>query len=612
MTNDEEHLVAMDIPINERDTQYPLPMQGSYVDDDDMGFYKYKTFKDKHELISLLKLASVKKYQRFKPVKNSKDVYCVRCVDPADVIGPYIHQRFLNGKGPSTKEIRNITQDEIGCKISYWKSWKASEIAKAIIRGTPAHSYTVLDAYNYMLRTVNEGSKTSLKIDDKERFKYFFVSYRSWIRGFVHMRKVLAVDRTFLRGLYEEVLLSVVAQDTKNHIFHVSFCVVDKECDASYEYFFEKLLDIVPNTTELCIIFYRHPSIRKMVSKIYSEAHHGCCTRHLAENARNEFHCMDFLGHFYHATKAYRRDVFNDHFEEIRYINAEIADYLENVGFHKWSRAYFPGNRSTIIIAVVGTTATVVPTTAAVVGQLETVVPATDCWKPAVVCIQILKNFGFYISEREFPITALFDAISRRWSEIFHEWRMSYVNLTTIFVPSAENKIMTNKNLGNKLLVHRIDEDMFTITWESGVSMVDPRRKTCSCRESDLDKIPYSHAMAALRSKFGDEYGNMIYEYSSSYYKVESYVLAYVDPIFPVPAEEFWNAPPEILPRRVPPPEKKTKWGRKQMKRVPGVAAEISKKNFKNCSLCRRFGHKKTTCPTKRDGDVGTSRGIGS
>ncbi|XP_059294612.1 uncharacterized protein LOC132047609 [Lycium ferocissimum] len=295
MTNDEEHLVAMDIPINEGDTQYPLPMQGSHVDDDGTVFYKYKTFKDKHKLISLLKLASVKKDQRFKPVKNSEDVYCVRCVDlgcdwwlraiklkscarfeivvyrnihscgaqhltshhphaSADVIGQYIHYLFLNGKGPSTKKIRNATQAELGCKISYWKSWKASEIAKAMIRGTPAHEYAVLDAYSYMLRTVNEGSKTSLKVDNKGRFKYFFVSYGSWIRGFVHMRKVLAIDGTFLRGPYEGVLLSAVAQDTENHIFPVAFCVVDKECDASYEYFFEKLLDIVPNTTEFCII----------------------------------------------------------------------------------------------------------------------------------------------------------------------------------------------------------------------------------------------------------------------------------------------------------------------------------------------------------------------
>ncbi|XP_059306291.1 uncharacterized protein LOC132057694 [Lycium ferocissimum] len=250
-----------------------------------------------------------------------------------------------------------------------------------------------------------------------------------------------------------------------------------------------------------------------MVSKIYSKVHHRCCTRHLTENARKEFHCGDFLGHFYHTTKAYCKDVFNDHFEETRYINAEVADYLENVGFRKWNRAYFPGNRYDVLTSNIAESVN-----------------------------------SMFNKEREFPITALFNTIN---------------------------------------------EDTFTITGESGVSMVDLRRKTCSCREFDLEKIPCSHAMAALRSKFGDEYGKMVFEYSSSYYKVELYVLAYTDPIFPVPAEEFWSPPLEILQRRIPPPEKKTKRGRKRMKRVPGVAEGFSKKKFNKCSLCKRFGHKK-------------------
>ncbi|KAH0661393.1 hypothetical protein KY284_026324 [Solanum tuberosum] len=368
VVNDEEHPVTMDIPINEETSLHPISTQGSrYTDDDVTDFYKGKIFKDKQELTKLLKLAFVKKDQRFKSVKSSKDVYCARCIEitkyrnihsygaqhltshhphaSANVIAEYIQPNYLNGKGPSSKDIKNIVQVDLGCKISYWKCWKSSEIAKAMIRGTPEHGYAVLDGYRHMLMTINEGSKTSLKLDDKGRFKYFFASYGAWIRGFVHMRKVLPVDGTFLRGRYDGVLLSAVAQDTENHVFPVAFCVVDKECDAAYEYFFEKLLDIVPDTSELCIISDRHPSIEKTLSKFYSEAYHGCYTRHLGENARKNFHCGAFLGHYYHATKAYRRDMFHNHFEQIRIINVGVADYLENVGFHKWSRAYFPGNR---------------------------------------------------------------------------------------------------------------------------------------------------------------------------------------------------------------------------------------------------------------------------
>ena len=55
------------------------------------------------------------------------------------------------------------------------------------------------------------------------------------------MIKVIFVDGTFLGSKCGGVLLSAEAQDAENHIFRVYFYVVDKECDASYEYFFFKI-----------------------------------------------------------------------------------------------------------------------------------------------------------------------------------------------------------------------------------------------------------------------------------------------------------------------------------------------------------------------------------
>ncbi|KAH0634166.1 hypothetical protein KY289_037115 [Solanum tuberosum] len=120
------------------------------------------------------------------------------------------------------------------------------------------------------------------------------------------MRKVIAVDGTFLRSKYEGVLLSAVAQDAENHIFPVAFCVKDKECDASYEYFFQNMRSFVDDTDELCIISDRHPSIRKMVSTIYPASHY--------------------------AAKAYDGCKFNDHFNQIRDLVPKAAKILERIG----------------------------------------------------------------------------------------------------------------------------------------------------------------------------------------------------------------------------------------------------------------------------------------
>ncbi|KAH0679461.1 hypothetical protein KY284_020546 [Solanum tuberosum] len=444
------------------------------------------------------------------------------------VIGAYFKDRYPEGKGPSTKDLKNSIRIELGCKVSYWKVWMGSEIAKSLVRGTHEHGYGVIDTYSHMLRISNPGSKTALKIDENGRFKYFFVAYGAWILGFAQMRKVIAVDGTFLRSKYGGVLLSAVAQDAENHIFPVAFCVVDSECDASYRYFFEQLRSFVLDTPELCIISDRHQSIRKMVSIVFPLAHYGCCMRHLGENIRNNFHNASVVYHFYKAAKAYNIDVFSDHFNRIRDLVPQAATHLERVGFHRWSRAFSPGNR--------------------------------------------------------------------RFAEKFHERRMKFINAPTIFVPSIEKDIAKNINLGNKLLVHQTANYKYIVTGQDEVATVDLLAKSCICKVFDIDKIPCPHAMAALRCQYGDDYGRRIYEYSSSYYNVEVYLIAYVEEIKPVPSEETWEVPIEILERKISSPfVEPGKVGRRSSKRHKGIEESFSTKKNK-CSLCKRIGHKRTTC----------------
>ncbi|KAH0652581.1 hypothetical protein KY289_030259 [Solanum tuberosum] len=434
----------------------------------------------------------------------------------AKVIRAYFKDRYPEGKGPSTKDLKNSIRIELGCKVSYWKVWMGSEIAKSLVRGTHEHGYGVIDAYSHMLKTSNPGSKTALKIDENGRFKYFFVAYGAWILGFAQMRKVIAVDGTFLRSKYGGVLLSAVAQDAENHIFLVAFCVVDSECDASYRYFFEQLRSFVLDTPKLCIISDRHQSIRKMVSIVFPLAHYGCCMRHLGENIRNNFHNASVVYHFYKAAKAYNIDVFSDHFNWIRDLVPQAATHLERVGFHRWSRAFFPGNRYNIMTTNIAESVN-----------------------------------SMFLDEREYPITALFDAINRRFAEKFHERRMKFINAPTIFVLSIEKDIAKNINLGNKLLVHQTANYKYIVTGQDEVATVDLLAKSCTCKVFDIDKIPYPHAMAALRCQYGDDYGRHIYEYSSSYYNVEVYLIAYVEEIKPVPSEETWEVPIEILERKI-------------------------------------------------------------
>ncbi|XP_070057913.1 uncharacterized protein [Nicotiana tomentosiformis] len=176
-------------------------------------------------------------------------------------LGAYYQERYVNGKGPSPSDLKDAIFVDFNQNLTYWRSWKVGEIAKAMIRGTHEEGYALLEAYRHVMMAYNEGSIVDLKVDHKLNFRYFFLSVGAFIKGITYMRKVIEVDGTFLSGRYGGCLLSAVAQDIKNHIFPIALCVVDKECDASWTYFFEQLRHIADNSDELCIISNRYLSI---------------------------------------------------------------------------------------------------------------------------------------------------------------------------------------------------------------------------------------------------------------------------------------------------------------------------------------------------------------
>ncbi|KAM3246191.1 hypothetical protein P3L10_007958 [Capsicum annuum] len=110
--------------------------------------------------------------------------------------------------------------------------------------------------------------------------------------------------------------------------------------------------------------------------------------------------------------------------------------------------------------------------------------------------------------------------------------------------------------------------------------------------------MPCEHAMAALRAKYGDGVGyeNSIYEFSSPIYKAASYLLAYSEAISVVPPEAKWNVPQELLDTKISPPPYDPKLGRKKFKCTKGIGETFKSKRRNRCSICKKSGHKRTTC----------------
>lgn len=96
---------------------------------------------------------------------------------------------------------------------------------------------------------------------------------------------------------------------------------------------------------------------------------------------------------------------------------------------------------------------------------------------------------------------------------------------------------------GDSLYVENINRNhnQFTVFGAGVTTYVYLLENSLLCSEYDLNKIPCAHAIVALRSKHGNEYGMSIYEYSLPLYKVEVYLLAYMYSINFVPLESKYG-----------------------------------------------------------------------
>lgn len=189
------------------------------------------------------------------------------------VIGGMMKARFAgNGGGPRPNDIRQAMEGDHDVHISYWKAWRSREIALDQSKGSCGASYNLLPRYLDKLVFSNPGSITDVHTEYAEgfgtRFKYMFMALSASIDGYKHMRKVVIVDGTHLRGKYAGCLLSASAQDGNYQVFPLAVAVVDGENDKAWEWFFQKLTSFIPDTTELVFVSDRHPSIYYGIAKV--------------------------------------------------------------------------------------------------------------------------------------------------------------------------------------------------------------------------------------------------------------------------------------------------------------------------------------------------------
>ena len=84
-----------------------------------------------------------------------------------------------------------------------------------------------------MLEKTNLGTVTRIEVDEESIFKYFFLEFGAFIRGFNYMRKVISIYETFLKGPYKGVLLVATTQDDNSKCYPIAWVIVDSKNEDS-------------------------------------------------------------------------------------------------------------------------------------------------------------------------------------------------------------------------------------------------------------------------------------------------------------------------------------------------------------------------------------------
>lgn len=107
------------------------------------------------------------------------------------------------GRGPRPNELRKMLRQEFSLNVSYWKAWRAREIAMDNAMGSAMGSYALIHPYFKLLMETNPNFIVSMETEADsqgvERFKYLFFALHTSIQGYAYLRKVVVIDGTHLK-----------------------------------------------------------------------------------------------------------------------------------------------------------------------------------------------------------------------------------------------------------------------------------------------------------------------------------------------------------------------------------------------------------------------------
>ena len=219
--------------------------------------------------------------------------------------------------------------------------------------GSLVDHYKLLPWMCATIKRANPDSRAFVELEGY-RFKRLFVTYRACLNGFIlGCHKMLFVDGSHLSGPYEGTLLRAVALDVNNHLFDVTYAVIEGENNDDWLWFLTMLYEYLGGLKPM-IMSYRHKSLVYGVLWVFDLQNHNYCTVHVRETF------LDYAGKLgirRNASKDLVKEMFNrvayaatiaeyvQALEEPRQYKRELARWVEDNELKRWAQSKFTKKR---------------------------------------------------------------------------------------------------------------------------------------------------------------------------------------------------------------------------------------------------------------------------
>ncbi|KAK2653143.1 hypothetical protein Ddye_012999 [Dipteronia dyeriana] len=175
-----------------------------------------------------------------------------------------------------------------------------------------------------------------------------------------------------------------------------------------------------------------------------------------------------------------------------------------------------------------------------------------------------------------------------KWSRVHCPDRRVAQSMRHQLTDATHLVILKRVDKCNFMTVNPVDWNIFSVKRAGKQWTVDLARKTCTCNNFQMDLLPCSHALVAVRDRNMDFTSLCV-----DYYKRQTLIDAYSDPIMPVGYLSTWIVTSDITKRVILNPSSRRQTGR------PRASRHISsseRTTTQNCRRCGQLGHNLRRC----------------